>query len=69
MPEYEGAVVLVEAITTDPAARAVLDRYPARYIPTSAFIGVDGEVAEMFIGPLDADGMREKLDSLLGRGP
>ena len=46
MPEYEGQVVFVDAVTTDPAADAVLQRYPTQYIPTSVFIGADGQVTE-----------------------
>lgn len=65
MPEYEGRVVFVEAITTDPAAREVLERYQVRYIPTSVFIGSDGEVVETLVGPADADRMRQFLDALL----
>jgi thioredoxin-like negative regulator of GroEL len=65
VPEYEGRVVFVEAITTDPAARDVLERYQVRYIPTSVFIGSDGEVSETFVGPAGADRMRQLLDALL----
>jgi len=69
MPAYTGRVAFVEALTTDPRARPVLDRYGARYIPTSIFVGVDGVVVETFVGPLDAEGMRGKLDGLLGARP
>jgi hypothetical protein len=64
MPEYEGRVAFVEAITTDPRSRSVLERYPTSYIPTSIFVAADGDVAETFVGPLNANQLRAKLDAL-----
>jgi len=68
MPEYEGQVVFVDAVTTDAAADAVLDRYPTQYIPTSVFVGADGEVAETLIGPLTEAELRARLDALAASG-
>ncbi len=68
MPEYEGQVVFVDAVTTDPAADAVLERYPTQYIPTSVFVGAGGEVAETVIGPLTEAELRTQLDALAASG-
>lgn len=65
MPEYEGRVAYVDALTTDPAASEVLRRYQVQYIPTSIFIDGSGEVAEVFVGPLDEGALREKMAGLL----
>jgi hypothetical protein len=65
MPDYAGRVAMVDALTTDPAAAPVFERYPTQYIPTSIFVNRSGEVVETFVGPLSDDEMRKKLDSLL----
>jgi len=61
MPEYVGRVVYVDALTTDPSAAPVLDRYQTRYIPTSVFVSGAGDVVETYIGPLDETQLRAKL--------
>jgi len=65
MPDYEGRIVFVDALTTDLNAAPVFDRFPGRYIPTSIFVDDSGEAVETFVGPLDEGQLREKLDSLL----
>jgi thiol:disulfide interchange protein len=65
MPEYEGRIAFVEAITTDSLSADVLARYRVTGIPTSVFVDADGEAAETFIGPIDAGRLRAKLDALL----
>lgn len=55
----------MDALTTDPRAEGVLERYPSQYIPTSVFVGADGEVVETYIGPLSAGELRGRLDGLL----
>ena len=64
MPDYEGRIAFVDTITSDPAAQDVLNRYPGRYIPTSVFVGANGEVVDTYIGPLTEKEMRERLDGL-----
>ena len=64
MPEYAGRVAFVDAITTEAAAQSVIDRYPTQYIPTSVFVGADGEVVDMVIGPLSEADLRARLDAL-----
>lgn len=68
MPEYEGRVAFVDAVTIDAAAEGVLRRYPGQYIPTSVFVGADGTVADTYVGPLTAGELRARLDSLLAAG-
>ena len=65
MPEYEGRVVFVDAVTTEPSAQAVIDRYPTQYIPTSVFIGADGGVADTVVGPLSEADLHARLDALI----
>ncbi len=65
MPEYEGRVAFVDALTTDSAADEVLRRFQVQYIPTSIFIDADGEVTEVYVGPLDEGALRVKIESLL----
>ncbi|MBN1192170.1 MAG: hypothetical protein JXA36_00545 [Coriobacteriia bacterium] len=64
MPEYEGRIVYVDVVTSEPSARPVLERYPTRYIPTSVFVGADGAVVETVMGPLTEAGLRTRLDVL-----
>lgn len=66
MPEYEGRVVFIDAVTDDPAAAAVLERYPTQYIPTSVFVDDTGEVVDTVIGPLSDAQLRGRLDALIG---
>lgn len=56
----------MDALTTDPRAEGVRARYPSQYIPTSVFVGADGEVVETSTGPLSAKELRERLDVLAG---
>lgn len=67
MPDYEGRVVFVDAITDSSAAEPILQQYPTRYIPTSVFIGSDGGVVDTVTGPLSEADLRERLDALAAR--
>jgi thioredoxin-like negative regulator of GroEL len=64
LPSYKGRIVYVDAITDDPAAQDVLQRYPTSYIPTSVFLNAAGDVVDTFIGPLSEAQLRQKLDAL-----
>ncbi len=65
MPEYDGRVAFIDALTTDSVAAEVLRRYQVQYIPTSIFIDGSGEVAEVYVGPLDEDALRAKIEGLV----
>lgn len=65
MPEYQGRVAFIDALTDDSTAREVLERYQVQYIPTSIFIGADGKLAEVYVGPLDEHALRMKIEGLL----
>ena len=67
LPDYEGRVVFVDAVTDSPSAKPILQRYPTQYIPTSIFIGPDGGIVDKVIGPLSEADLRERLDSLAAR--
>jgi hypothetical protein len=64
MPEYEGRVAFVDAVTTEAAAAPVLERFPTQYIPTSVFVGADGEIVETVVGPLTEAELRGYLGAL-----
>lgn len=66
MPQYQGEVAFVDAITSESASAGILARYPAQYIPTSVFIDADGVVVETFVGPLSEVELRQRLDALAG---
>lgn len=65
MPEYEGKITFVNAITDDPSAQSLAADFEFQYIPTSFFIGADGRVVDSFTGSMDAPAMRGFLDALL----
>lgn len=64
MPEYAGRVAFVDAVTTEPSAKPVIDRYHTQYIPTSVFVDADGTVTGTVIGPLSETELRTWLDAL-----
>ena len=65
MPEYDGQVVFVNAITDDPAGQQLAGQFSFQYIPTSFFLSSDGAVVDTFTGAMSADEMRARLDALL----
>ncbi|MBN2840687.1 MAG: hypothetical protein JXP37_07020 [Coriobacteriia bacterium] len=65
LPDYEGRIVFIDALTTDTAAAPVLQRYRTRYIPTSIFVDSSGQILETYVGPLTEAQIREKLAELL----
>ena len=67
LPEYEGEVTFVNAITDDPAGQQLSSRFSFQYIPTSFFLKADGTIVDTYTGALTADEMRTYLDSLLAQ--
>lgn len=65
MPEYEGRVAFVDAVTSEASARPVIERYPTQYIPTSVFVAADGTVVDTVMGPLSEAELRTRLDALV----
>lgn len=65
MPEYEGKVVFVNALTEDGSSRELASRFTFQYIPASFFVRSDGTVADSFIGPLSDADLRTRLDKLI----
>ncbi|MEL7667015.1 MAG: thioredoxin domain-containing protein [Actinomycetota bacterium] len=65
LPDYEGEVVFVNAITDDPSDQQLASQFSFQYIPTSFFISAGGEsVVDSYTGALDAAAMRTYLDAL-----
>lgn len=67
LPDYEGSVTFVNAITDDESARQLASSFGFQYIPTSFFIAPDGTIVEQYTGTLTADDMRSKLDALVAQ--
>ena len=67
MPEYDGQVVFVNAITDDPSGQQLAGQFSFQYIPTSFFLSSDGTVVGTFTGAMSADEMRARLDALAGK--
>lgn len=66
LPDYEGEVVFVNAITDDPSAQQLASQFSFQYIPTSFFISAGGEsVVDSYTGAMDAAAMRAYLDALV----
>lgn len=67
MPEYEGKVVFVNAISDDPSGQQLASRFQFQYIPTSFFINPDGQVADSYTGAMSDTDMKARLDKLITR--
>ncbi len=67
MPEYEGKVVFVNAISEDPPAKQLAAQFQFQYIPTSFFMTPDGEISESFTGSMSEADMRARLDKLIAQ--
>lgn len=65
VPEYEGRVAFVNAITGDPSGQQLASRFSFQYVPTSFFLSPDGTVIDTFTGAMSADEMRGYLDVLV----
>jgi thioredoxin-like negative regulator of GroEL len=62
--DYEDKVTFVNAITDDGPARQLAARFSFQYIPTSFFIGRDGEVLGSYTGVLSPADLHARLDWL-----
>lgn len=65
MPEYEGKVVFVNAITGDSSADQLASKFKFQYIPTSFFLKPDGSLADAYTGELDEAALRDYLDAVV----
>ena len=67
MPDYEGKVVFVNAITDDASVTASSpSKFSFQYIPTSFFIDADGKIVDSFTGAMSEAEMKARLDKLVG---
>lgn len=67
MPEYQGKVTYVNAITADPSGEQLASKFQFQYIPTSFFISPDGKVVDSFTGAMSEVDMKTRLDRLVAR--
>lgn len=65
MPEYEGKVVFVNAITGDSSADQLASKFQFQYIPTSFFLKADGTLADAYTGELNETALRDYLDAVV----
>jgi thioredoxin-like negative regulator of GroEL len=66
LPDYEGDVVFVNAITDDPSGQQLAANFAFQYIPTSFFLSAGGaEVVDSFTGAMGDAQMRAYLDALV----
>lgn len=65
IPDYEGSVVFVNAISDDAPSQRLAAKFRFQYIPTSFFIDARGTVVDSFTGAMDESAMREYLDRLV----
>jgi len=65
VPEYEGRVSFVDALTDETSGAELASSFSFQFIPTSYFLLSDGTVQATYTGVLDAEAMRAQLDSLL----
>lgn len=64
MPDYEGKVVFVNALTEDSPSQELASKFKFQYIPTSFFITPDGKIIDSFTGSMPEADMRTRLDKL-----
>lgn len=67
MPDYQGKVVFVNAITTDEPSRQLVEKFRFQYIPQSFFLDPKGSVVESYTGAMDEPSLRAYLDELATR--
>jgi len=65
VPDYQGQLTFVNAITDDASAQELAGRFSFQYIPTSFFLTPDGAVADSHTGTMGEAEMRARLDVLL----
>jgi len=67
MPEYEGKVEFVNAISDDEPAKRLAAKFQFQYIPSSFFLRPDGKVADSFTGSMSEADLRAYLDALIAQ--
>ena len=67
MPEYEGRVAFVNAITDDESSQRLAEGFSFQYIPSSFFLAPDGTVVDSFTGAMDESAMKVRLDGLIAK--
>jgi len=65
IPDYEGKIEFVNAITDDASGRQLAEQLPFAYIPMSIFFGANGDKVASQAGALTEAQMRAYLDSML----
>lgn len=66
---YVEELGLTFPILLDTESRVSEELYNVLGLPTSVFVGRDGTVSEVFIGPIPLDQMEAKVDALLEENP
>lgn len=66
VPEYEGKIAFVNAISDSQSGEQLARMLTFNYIPTSFFVDGAGKVVGSYTGPLTEVQMRQRLDQLAG---
>jgi len=64
-PEYEGRVPIIWVNVYDPSEETLLTQYGIQTIPTTIFVGKDGQTKNGIVGVMDPDSIRAQLNQLL----
>ncbi|MBU7008059.1 thioredoxin family protein [Phosphitispora fastidiosa] len=67
-PEFEGKVTFVDINVNDPAEQELCAQYKIQYIPTTYLLEPAGNIAFDYVGVIQLDEMRAKLNALAGEG-
>ena len=63
--EYKGRVEILSINPRTKRAKALTDDLGAAFTPTFVFVGPNGSVQNMFLGPVEEAHLRKELDALL----
>jgi thioredoxin 1 len=64
-PEYEGKAAIIIVDVYDQSESNLVAKYGIQTIPTTYFLGKDGNVAYTQVGVLEPDQLRQQLNALL----
>ncbi len=64
-PEYEGRVPVIWVNVYDPSEETLLTQYGIQTIPTTIFVGKDGQKKNEIVGVMEPDAIRSQLNQLL----
>lgn len=64
IPDYDGQVVYVNALTSEPSTIELAKRFAFQYTPTGVFIDAEGNQTNIFTGIMTEAELRAELDAI-----